>query len=379
MAAMLAAPLVAWRQATAAASPLEEAFDHLVKRRGFVPDGPGLAVLVRRPGRVILRRCAGLARLRDRAPITPRTTFELASVSKTFTATAVLMLHDRGKLSIHDDVRRYLPELPVYAKGRPIALANLLHHTSGLPDYMDMDDPPTGPKGYRTNEDYVHEFARQRARYPLAFPTGQKYEYNNTNFMLLGLVVARAAKRTFGTFLRDEAFGPAGMAHSFVYESPAAAPRPPAAGCGPAIGYEWRPKKGTWAETWGAPPVRAETELTVGDGAVWTNLEDMAHWDDAIREHKLVKPATMQMALTPSRTRDGRTNTYGLGWGLYPNDSGGLTGYGHDGAWGGFKTSYYRHLESSRTTVVLSNRGNFDPDKFWYALNALVEQHAADK
>ncbi|MDB5306399.1 MAG: pbpE 1 [Gemmataceae bacterium] len=379
LAAAVASPLATWWRAAPAASPIEDAFDQLVRKRGFGPNGPGLAVLVRRPGRVVLRRCAGLARLGDQAPVTPRTTFELASVSKTFTATAVLILHDRGKLSVEDDVRKHVPELPAYAGGRPITLADLLRHTSGLPDYMSLDEPPAGPKGYRTNEDYAGEFARQRAAFPLAFPTGQRYEYNNTNYMLLGLVVARVVKKSFGTFLRDEVFGPAGMAHSFVYESPDATPEKPADGCRPAVGYEWRRKKGAWEEAWGAPPVRAETMLTVGDGGVWTNLEDMARWDDAVRGNKLVKPATMQTALTPSRTRDGKTNTYGLGWDLYPDGAGGLTGYGHEGSWGGFRTSYYRHLASGRTTVVLSNRGDFDPDEFWYALDGLVEEHKTDK
>ncbi len=379
LAAGVAAPLVAWARPAAAATPLEDAADGLLRKRGFTADGPGVAVLVRRPGRVVLERCIGLAHLADKVPITARTVFELASVSKTFTATAVLILHDRGRLSIHDDVRKHVPELPDYAAGRPIALTDLLHHTSGLPDYMSLDDPPPGPKGYLTNEDYAGEFARQRAAFPLLFPTGQRYEYGNTNYMLLALAVARAAKASFGAFLRDAVFGPAGMADSFVYEAPDAPPKAPAAGCRPAVGYEREPRANAWEAAWGAPPVRAETLLAVGDGGVWTNLADMARWDDALRADRLLKPATMRLALTPSRTRDGKVNPYGLGWVLYPNASGGLNGYGHEGEWGGFNTSYYRHLESGRTTVLLSNRGGFDPDQFWYGLNGLVEKHASDR
>ena len=134
-----------------------------------------------------------------------------------------------------------------------------------------------------------------------------------------------------------------------------------------------------WEPAWGVPPLRNETLLTVGDGGVWTNLEDMAKWDHAIRADKLLKPATMRLALMPSRTADRKTNPYGLGWGLYPDKSDGLTGFGHDGSWGGFRTSYYQHLASGRTTVILSNRGDFDPDAFWYALDDIVEQHKADK
>ena len=101
-------------------------------------------------------------------------------------------------------------------------------------------------------------------------------------------------------------------------------------------------------------------------------MEDMAHWDDAVRSHRLVKPPTMRRALTPTKTRDGKTSNYGLGWALFPDGKGGLLGFGHDGAWGGFRTSYYFHTESGRTTVTLSNRGDFNTDGFWYPLNDLM-------
>ena len=197
--AVIAAPLALSRSAIAATT-LEDAFDEIARKRGFTQDTPGLAVLVRRPDRVVLQRCTGLARLDNKMPITSGTMFELASVTKTFTATAILMLHDRGKLSIHDDVRKHLPELPRYDEQRPIALTDLLHHTSGLPDYMSLEEPPAGAKGYLTNEDYVGEFAGQLSKHPLTFATGQKYVYNNTNYMLLGLIVARVSKKSFGTF-----------------------------------------------------------------------------------------------------------------------------------------------------------------------------------
>ena len=357
---------------------LAAVIDDLVRENGFTADKPGLAVVVYQPGRLHFQKGYGLANLDKQIPVTPRTLFELASVSKTFTATAVLILHDRGKLSVHDDVRQYLPELPEYRKDRPVRISDLLQHTSGLPDYMDFEDVPQRHKGYWVNEDYAGEFARQRRKFPLQFPPGEKYEYNNTNFMLLALIVERVSGVSFGTFLRDEVFGPAGMKDSFVYEGPDAVPAHPAPGCVNAVGYEKGKKKGRWEAAWGAPPFRHEELLTVGDGAVWTNLEDMARWDAALRAGKLLKPETMRLALTPSKTRDGKTNDYGFGWGLY-FDHDKLIGYGHDGSWGGFRTSYYRSLAADRTTVLLSNRGDFDPDKFWYALDAVVEKGLTGK
>jgi CubicO group peptidase (beta-lactamase class C family) len=346
---------------------LEASIDDLVRKSGFTDDGPGVAVLVRQPGKVQFAKGYGLANLQDRTPVTPRTLFELASVSKTFTTTAVLILYERGRLSLDDPVRKYLPELPAY-RGRPICIRDLLQHVSGLPDYMDLEDVPARHKSFWDNDDYLGQLARQRRKFPLRFAPGAKYEYNNSNFMLLGVIVARASKKSFGAFLHDAVFVPAGMDHSFVYESPAAhAPR----GFLPAVGYEKKKKTGVWQPTWGAPPVRQEKMLTVGDGAVWTNLEDMGRWDEALRANKLLRPETMQLALTLSRTADGKTNDYGLGWGLY-GDLNRPRAFGHDGSWGGFKTCYHRLLAADRTIVLLSNRGDFDPDKLRAKLNQLL-------
>jgi len=183
------------------------------------------------------------------------------------------------------------------------------------------------------------------------------------------------AKKSFGAFLRDAVFTPAGMKGSFVYEGPKAAPRQ---GPAHAVGNT-KGEKGGWEASWDSPPVRDEKLLTVGDGGVWSSVEDLLRWDAALRAGKLLKPATMREALKPSRTRDGKTNNYGLGWSLYPGEGGALNGYGHDGSWAGFRTSYYRYLAADRTTILLSNKGDFDPDKFWYALNDVLEEQLKGK
>lgn len=350
-------------------SPLARAIDRLVKKQGISPDTPGVAILIVEPGKLEFKKGYGLARLRDKSQVTPQTLFELASVSKTFTAAATLMLHERGKLSIHDDIHKYLPELPKYDSAHPIHISNLLQHTSGLPDYLSFENVPTRNQGFLVNEDYAREFAQQRKSFPLDFPTGQKYDYANTNYMLLGLIIARVSQKSYGTFMHEEVFAPASMKSTFVQESRDVG-KDRAKLC--AIGYE--KENSHWNEAWGVPPFREELHLEVGDGAIWTNLDDMQRWDAALREHKLIKKATMELALKPSKTRDGQTNDYGFGWQIYPNDSGGLSGFGHEGSWGGFRTSYYQYLLANRTTVILSNRGTFDPDKFWYALNDAVEE-----
>ena len=119
--------------------------------------------------------------------------------------------------------------------------------------------------------------------------------------MLLAIIIERIGKKTYGQFLRDEIFTPAGMEHSFVYDRPQSSDQNQRAGFVRAVAYEWNRKKKNWQPGWGTPPDRTEEYLIVGDGGIWTNLEDMAHWDDAIRARKLLKPETWKLALTPSK------------------------------------------------------------------------------
>ncbi len=352
---------------------LEAAVDKIVADAGIRPGVPGMAVLLMRPGRILLAKGYGTADLRTQAPITAATQFELASVTKTFTATAVLTLQERGALSVNDNVRRFLPELPQYQR-EPLRIGDMLHHISGLPDYFVLQNVPMRNRTYWVSEDYLPEFARQRGRFPARFPIGQKYEYSNTNFMLMSLVIARASGKSYVGFLHDEIFARAGMPNSFVYMSLDAALRAANPYCNNALGYEF--KNQAFVESWGTPPERHEQYLAIGDGRVWTNLHDMVNWDTALRTNKLIKPATMQLALTTSHTRDGKTNRYGLGWFLY-SDGGGLYGFGHNGAWNGFRTNYYNYLTNNHTVVLLSNRGDaIDLEKVWDKLDAAIVAHA---
>jgi CubicO group peptidase (beta-lactamase class C family) len=323
---------------------------------------------------VLLRKGYGLADLCNRAPLTPLTRFELASVSKTFTSTAVLILQERCLLSIDDDVRKYLPELPQYEK-RPLRLCDMLHHVSGLPEYSDLKNVPKRNGTYWVSEDYLDEFGRQRRQFPLCFPIGAKFEYNNSNFMLMSVVVERAAKEPFARFMHHAIFAPAGMVNTFVYDSPASVPHMSDPPCNNALGYEVR--NNCWIESWGTLPERHEQHLEVGEGGVWTNLDDIAKWDTAIRTNKLLKPETMKLALTPSKTRDGKTNCYGLGWWLEINSRGNVYSFGHDGQWEGFETRYQNHLSNNHTVVLLSNRGaKIDIDRLLPQLDTAIQTYA---
>jgi CubicO group peptidase (beta-lactamase class C family) len=353
---------------------LEDAVDGLVQSIGAKASDPGLAVLLIKSGRVLLMKGYGIADLRIHSPITPWTRFEIASVSKTFTATALLILQQRGLVSVDDDIRKFIPELPQYASA-PIRIADMLRHVSGLPSYFDLKNVPMGNKTYWASEDYPSELARQVRQFPLRFPTGRKYEYNNTNFLLMAVVIERVAGKPFPRFMRDEIFAPAGMVDTFVYDSPASVPVHSEHPCNNALGYELKNK--AWVETWGTVPARHEKHLEVGDGAVWSNLADMARWDAAIRTNKFLTPDTMRRVLVPSRTADGKTNAYGLGWALFMTRSGKVGGFGHAGYWGGFRTDYHNDFAGDHTVVVLSNRGlGLDLDAMWFKFDAAIRAHA---
>ena len=363
-------PQVALAQADVAPGnrALSTAVAKLVRDTGIRSTEPGIAVLVTKPGRVLLMEGYGLANIASKEVIASCTRFDLASVSKTFTSTAVLILQDRGLLSIDDDVRKYIPELPQYPNG-PLRVRDLLYHISGLTDYLELDSIPKSNKLYWVNTDYLAALGKAK----LDFPIGKKYEYNNTNYMLLAIVVERVAGKPFGQVLRDEIFRPAGMKSTFVYSSPASIPENAAPTCNNAVGYGSENKR--WVPRWGFPPGhRQEEHLEVGDGAVWSNLEDMANWDTALRTNELLKPATMKLALTGSRRNSG----YGLGWELYRDGSGPIHGFGHDGYWRGFNTMYYNYLTDNNTVVLLSNRGNLDLDEFWERLVGLIGKHAQE-
>jgi CubicO group peptidase (beta-lactamase class C family) len=189
---------------------------------------------------------------------------------------------------------------------------------------------------------------------------------------LLAVIASRVAKEPFGKLLRKEILDPLKMNTSFCYDRPGAPVRHPMYGFVNATGYSWKKKKQIWEVSWSSPPFGSEKNLIVGDGGTWSSIEDMEKLDAALRAGKLLKKATMDAALTPSKTKDGKTNDYGLGFDLYLAGDNKLVGYGHGGNWGGFHTMYHRDLTTNRSYLILSNRGTFGPDEFLEALKRLT-------
>ena len=312
---------------------------------------PGAAVLVLEDGRVAFERGIGVADLRTMRPIDERTNFRLASVTKQFTVAAVCLLVRGGGLRYDDPLTSVFPEFPAY--GRDITIRHLLQHTSGLPDYENLMAPadPSVPveEAQITDAGVLALLERQTAG---KFPPGTRWEYSNSGYVVLGLVVGKVSGLPFGRFLRDRIFAPLKMNGTVAYER--------GTNEVPMRAYGHSFESGKWRETDQSP-----TSATLGDGGVYSSLRDMARWDAALREHSLLNAAEWELAVTPAvapasppAEPDGTPAAYGFGWFLNPWK-------GHARAWHygetvGFRTAIERFVEDRVTVVVLCNRGDAD-------------------
>lgn len=328
------------------------ALDSILVDAGVKADTPGAAVMVIDHGQVIFSKCAGLARLTDKKPITPQTTFELCSVSKSFTGAAILRLYEQGKLNLDDDIRKFIPELPVYDAKNPIRILHVARMTSGLPDIMYAQNVKSKDPDYWTNEDFAGEFARQRNKFPLKYPTGRRCEYSNTGFMVLGLIVERASKQRYGAFMKKEFFDPLGMKTAGVSDTASTMPPNPA--------FSYVRENDTFRFGCGPPLMMPRPLLLpVGHSCVYASLDDMERWDAAWRQGKIIKPATQKLALVPSTYGDNIPNNYAFGWGVtVAKDK--LERMEHNGSFAGFLTYIERNVAQQRTLVVLCNAGSVD-------------------
>ncbi len=308
-------------------------------------DSPGAAVMVIRNDEVLYAAGYGYADLERREPITPQTSFRLASVSKQFTAMAVMILADRGELAYDDPLAKYLPELARFGDG--ITLRNLLTHTGGLPDYYDALEAASTDHMPDTGE--AMQFLAAWNEPPL-FAPGNRYEYSNPGYEMLALVVERVSGQRFGQFLEDAIFTPLGMNDTAVRDS--TDPEIP----NRALGYTRKD---------GSFELLDEHSLNhiIGSGGMYSTVEDLARWDQALYTDQLVPRAALEEAWSPVRLASGESYPYGFGWRL-----GRYGGLGrrlcHAGGWLGFSTFIVRYPEHRFSVIVLSNLDDFEGEEY---------------
>jgi len=291
---------------------------------------PGAAVLVLRDGTPLIRRAYGLADLEQRVPATPSTNYRLASMTKQFTAAAVLALVDDGRLSLDDPVRKWLPSLPPAADA--VTLRELLAHTSGLLDYEDLIPSATTQQVH--DADVLRLLEPQNRTY---FVPGTSYRYSNTGYALLALIVARASGKDFATFLQERIFAPLGMRTTIAYQAGVStlAQR--------AFGYTLQ--QGKWQRT-----DQSLTSAVLGDGGVYSSIDDLAKWDAALYDTQVLSARSLRLAFTPATPTDDPAVRYGFGWRIT-----GETLW-HSGETVGFRNVIIRYPRRHFTVIVLTNR-----------------------
>jgi CubicO group peptidase (beta-lactamase class C family) len=315
------------------ADPADDFVERYIQKKQI----PGLALLVVQDGKIVRAQGYGMANLEHSVPVKPQTVFQSGSVGKQFTATAVMMLAEEGKLSVDDPISKYLD---VPDSWKAITIRHLLSHTSGLGDY---------PEDFDLQKDHTEEevFAMVR-RQPLGFAAGDKWTYSNLGYITLGVLIRKVSGKFYGDFLQERVFQPLGMKSTRIITEADLVPHR-------AAGY--RLEKGVIKnQEWVAPMVN-----TTADGSLYFTIEDLAKWDAALNTETLLKKASLEMMWTPVTLNSGKKTTYGFGWGIQKTREGKRL-IEHGGAWQGFSTHISRYPDDGITVVALCNMQGASPD-----------------
>ncbi len=308
---------------------------------------PGLALLVVRDGQIIKSQGYGFSNVELQVPVKPETIFQSGSMGKQFTATAVMMLVEEGKLGLDDPLTKFFPDAP--AAWGTVKVRHLLSHTAGFGDY---------PEKFDFRRDYTEdELLKIVETIPLAFAPGSKWAYSNLGYLTLGVVIHRVSGQFYGDFLHDRIFQPLGMNTRIMNEADIIPNR--------AAGY--RLVKGQLKnQEWVSPTLN-----TTADGSLYFTIVDLAKWDAALFTEKLLKRSTLDQMWTPVKLSDGRPNPdhYGFGW--FINDVHGHRILEHAGAWQGFNTNISRYVDDKLTIVVLANLADCHPDEITHHVAGL--------
>ena len=307
---------------------------------------PGATVIAVKGGEVHYRKAFGMANLELRVPMAPDMVFRIGSITKQFTAVAILMLMEQGKLALDDPITRFLPDYPTH--DHIITVEHLLTHTSGIQSYTGMKEwPPLMRKDFTVQE--MIDFFKYR---PMQFAPGKRWAYNNSGYFLLGAIIERVSEQPYARFVNERIFEPLGMRQSY-YDEPAPIISRRAAG------YELGPNGFTNA---------AYLSMTqpYAAGSLASTVDDLALWDAALYTDNLLRQETLQRAFTPYRLNDGTPTGYGYGWAIGEYE--GLRTVEHGGGINGFITQVMRIPEVQAFVAVLSNRSSPSPSPSLLAL-----------
>lgn len=292
-------------------------------------------MMVVKNGEIIYKKAQGFSNFKTKEPLSENTSFQLASVSKQFTAMAIMILHEQGKLKYDDYVTKYIPDFPY----KTITIKHLLSHTSGMPNYIYLIDTYWPKSKPITSENVLTLFKQHPVH--LNFNPGSKFFYSNSGYVFLALVVERVSKQPFRTFLKSHVFDKLGMNNTFVYDKGFIKSNPNV-----ALSYSVRKKYIT--------PIEDDIKDDIpGDKGVYSTIDDLYKWDRALYNNALVKESTINEAYAAVTLNNNQTRDYGYGWRI-KNDNGLKIIY-HNGWWHGYKTSITRFIEDKNTIILLNN------------------------
>lgn len=308
---------------------------------------PGLSLLVAKGGKTVFAEGFGLVNVELQVPVKPETIFQSGSVGKQFTATAVMMLVEEGKVGLDDPLTKYFKDSP--KSWNDVTVRELLGHTAGFGDY---------PKGFDFRKDWTEsELLKFVQGIPLAYPPGTKWAYSNLGYLTLGILIHNVTGEFYGDFLQQRIFRPLGMNSTRIISESDIVPNR-------AAGY--RLVEGELKnQEWVAPMLN-----TTADGSLYFSTLDLAKWDAALYTEKLLKKSSLEQMWTVANLKNGQPNKGNYGFGWFIDDRHGHRCIHHDGAWQGFQTAIDRYVDDQLTVVALSNLSGSEPGK--------ITQHVAE-
>lgn len=309
-------------------------------------------VLVAKKGNIIYKKSFGLGNEMTKEKLDENSVFELASVSKQFTAMGIVILAEKGKLKYEDKLSSFFPELAFY---EGVTIHNLLTHTGGLPDYMDLLETEWDKSKIATNKDVIAAFAKHKPK--ALFSPGEKFEYSNTGYALLASIIEKVSGMSFPDFMAKNVFKPLKMDRTSIYTRR----YNPREINNYAYGYVTPPDTKTKVLPDSVPELNMVIWLDgiMGDGTVNSTVNDLLKWDRALYTDKLVSKKSIDKVFTSGVLNSGVETQYGFGWFIENTDDYGRIAW-HNGGWPGYITHIERHLDNDVTIIMLQNDYNVD-------------------
>jgi CubicO group peptidase (beta-lactamase class C family) len=334
---------------TAGAQTIAEDIDKFMTEK-YPSTQPGAAILVAKDGKVIFRKGYGLASTAPDKPVTPDMVFRIGSITKQFTSTAILKLAEQGKIDLKADITTYLTGFS--APGKTVTVEHLLNHTSGIKSYTSLPDAMSKKGSYISPADMIKIIQAQ----PSDFAPNDQWRYNNSGYFLLGAIIEKVSGMTYGEYVAKNLFKPAGMKSSYTDDSSL-----------PANSTKGYQKSG------GTEFVASDyvhPSIPYSAGAIFSTVDDLWKWNQAIFNYKLVKKESLEMAWTPTKLNNGKLVGYGYAWQL--GRLGDAKVIGHGGAIDGYLTMEIYVPDQEIYVCILSNSMTVNPEEYTYQVAEIV-------